>query len=614
MGLLPGDTFFEFEDEPEAPASAVIEAYRGDLCFNGINGATGNYGLEPMPPARLAALITGMAAEMTGGGPYAGLSPEEQDLVDGLTLQEKTLLEELILGQRAIQLAEALAQQRASFEGLVDPLPPALLQTLEQVQDLFEETIEHQRRRLFAPLSPAQRQQLEELIARQRERVEREQHRRELAFKRDLPPGFPIKEGADPTDLAQAGWAVLFPAKMPAQRRERIKAALKPLLALRQEEAGDLFRVYEKGDGYRPGETKARFFARHKIGDGAADPQEMPFYVLVVGNPEEIPYSFQYQLDVMRGVGRLDFGEDWEAYEQYAQHVVQVEREGSPRPMQATFFAPANPDDKATHLSMRYLVRPIYRDLQNPAPEGEIALRQTWTTEKYLAEKATKAQLHSILHDAPPAFLMVASHGMEFPCGDQRQLSDQGALLCQDWPGPQAWRGKPIPPDFYFAGRDVGDADLQGLIALFFACYGAGTPKLDQFARQAFKRRQQIAPHPFVADLPRRMLRQGALAILGHVERAWGYSFVFPDGGLDNQSFVTAVRKLLNGDRLGLVTDVSFNMRYADKSSALSALLEEIEYGETVSEYELAQLWTANNDARGYVLIGDPAVRLVHTE
>ena len=74
---------------------------------------------------------------------------------------------------------------------------------------------------------------------------------------------------------------------------------------------------------------------------------------------------------------------------------------------------------------------------------------------------------------------------------------------------------------------------------------------------------------------------------------------------------LTALRKLLNGDPVGLATDPSFNIRYADKSSELSSTLEELEWDDAyISDYDLAQLWTANNDARGYVVIGDPAVRI----
>ena len=114
-----------------------------------------------------------------------------------------------------------------------------------------------------------------------------------------------------------------------------------------------------------------------------------------------------------------------------------------------------------------------------------------WSVSRCIAAEATKACLTNLLGGSEtPRFLFSASHGMSFPCGHALQLANQGALLCQDWPGPLQHRG-PIPPDFYFAGEDVADdADVFGLVAFFFACFSGGTPRLDDFSHAAFLRTQ----------------------------------------------------------------------------------------------------------------------------
>jgi len=436
----------------------------------------------------------------------------------------------------------------------------------------------------------------------------------ELRFKAQNPTPWPTIPGAgDPTDVANVGWGAIFPAEMHPSVREEIKEALQPLFDLRREQAGDLFRIYEGGSAYRSGERKGQFLERLGVGPGLADPREMPFYLLLVGTPEEIPYSFQYQLDVMRAAGRLDFGSDIEAYQNYAWSVVAAESGDIVLPRQAAFFAPANRGDRATQLSAQVLVQPLYENLSVAAPEFDIALDYDWDVlPPFMGEgQATHDQLRRLLGgDASqtPTLLFTASHGIEFPANHLAQLQQQGALLCQDWPGP----GADVLRNHYFAAEDVDtSADLTGMMAFFFACYGAGTPQLDQFAAQAFKVREKIALRSFTAALPQQLLKQGALAVIGHVERVWGYSFISPQGRGENQAFITAMRTLMNGAPIGIATDCSFNMRYAELSSDLSADLEELKWNPShLSDYELAYRWTANNDARSYVVIGDPAARL----
>lgn len=434
------------------------------------------------------------------------------------------------------------------------------------------------------------------------------EHLRDLRWRerRSREASYALQEGLDPKDLAQAGWGVIFAHDAEPAVRE----ALGDLLKLRREQAGDLFREYAGPDGYRPGESKNAFLARHGSGPGPVVPRRVPYYLLIAGDPEAIPFRFQYELDVQHAVGRLCF-ETPEEYAAYARSVAAAESGAVRLDRRAVFFGVQSPDDPATLLAGRRLVAPLAAQVSSGQPG--------WTVEEIGgvgdagAGGATKERLLGLLTaERPPAFLFTSSHGMGFDNGAPQQIAHQGALLCQDWPGPRQWR-RAIPQTFYLAGDDVpDDARVHGLIAFHFACYGAGTPRLDDFSQGESTERPAIAPRSFVAALPRRLLghpRGGALAVVGHVERAWGCSFLWDQAGPQLGAFESCFKRLLEGHPVGSALEF-FNQRYAELATVLTGELEDVRFGKVPDPLLLSDLWTAHNDARAYALLGDPAVRM----
>jgi hypothetical protein len=418
-----------------------------------------------------------------------------------------------------------------------------------------------------------------------------------------------VKEGVDVRLLDQAGWGVVF--AYPAD--PAIEEALSDLLALRRHQAGARFRTFkggeERGGGLRSGESKTDWLARNGMEPGPADPDRVPYYLLIVGNPQDIPYTFQYEMGVQYAVGRLHF-ETVDEYAAYARGVIAAEQGEATRDGRAVFFGVSHEGDPATRQAVDRFIVPLSRALSSAAP--------AWQVDTVVDGAATKASLAALVSGpSSPALLVTSSHGMEYRRGDGRQRSLQGALLCSDWPGHStATRGRPVPPECYFAADDVtASTDVRGLLGFVMACYGAGSPgPSDRYHRNLAASGSGVSDKPFLAALPQRLLghpRGGALAVIGHIERAWSYSYAWPGTGAGTTAFESTLRRLLDGYPAGAAVDY-LHLRWAELSTVLTQLIADAEAGGG-SPQTLARMWTAAADARGYVILGDPAVRLSRT-
>ncbi len=411
----------------------------------------------------------------------------------------------------------------------------------------------------------------------------------------DDPDRAPVRD-VEPGDLASAGWGVLFAPGVGPE----VKEALRPLLNLRREQASAVHRHYYREHTYQPEQSKEDFLADQNAGFGPANPDNLPYYLLLVGDPATLPFRFQYELDVQYAVGRIHF-DRVEDYASYAQGVVAAEGGSVHRPKELAFFGVDH--DHATHLAAEQLVKPLADSLR--LGRGE------WQQRLVLGEAAQKQELARLLSGTDtPRILFTSSHGLKYNHDDPRQASRQGALLCQGWTGPTDEEG-PIDPAVYFSADDLQPStDLTGLLAVHFACYSAGTPELDNFSINSWGRPQRIAHRPFISGLAKRLLSCGALAVLGHIDRAWNFSFnASGTGGSEIDVFDSTLKTLLDGEPVGSATEY-VNQRYAELSVRLSNLLIDREELKGSSVSVISRVKRANNDARNYVVLGDPAVRL----
>jgi hypothetical protein len=394
-------------------------------------------------------------------------------------------------------------------------------------------------------------------------------------------------------NLAVAGWAVMYGASV----SQKIKTNLTPLLELRKNQVGNnkLFKVLDP-----PAEKQSAsdWLFAHKTSLNVVDPSMgVPYYILIVASPEDISFEFQYELDLYWAVGRL-WLENEDDFERYAHSVVAYEGATKvPTARKMVVFAPdySEKDNGTQKILRESLAKPLAATL---GPSAQFAMQAL------IGKKATKAALHNIFSgtDGTPALLFTGTHGLLQDVKSEELPGQQGALLCQEYQG-----GGATPDTFYAAADLPAKAKVHGMVHFLYACYGVGYPRYDTYN---YVKKAAIAPAPMMARLPQRLLgfENGALAVLGHIDRAWSCSFNVDGQPPQDQGFRDVLTKVMSGYRLGSATD-QFNFRWAALTIPLADTLKRMQTRRGLDTLA-ANLWTIRNDARNYILHGDPAIKL----
>jgi hypothetical protein len=397
----------------------------------------------------------------------------------------------------------------------------------------------------------------------------------------------------DFTLLREAGWAVLFAP----QTHDAIRRAVEPLIAHRRRQVpADRFRVI---DG-QVGDTVRALLQRHGAVPGHVMPTRLPYYLLLVGGPREIPFVMQSLLDVDYAVGRLAFDHP-EDYEQYARSVVAYETEyRAPNARAVAFWGLADQFlGPLAHGTPGEAGHPEEPPITHVLGYGSVDLTGPHAAQTALAGVLEGETTSGLI----PALLVAASPGI-----GAGSLPAIGALLSREWSG-----NRPVHPHQFFAAADVSDrARPHGLVAILLAHYAGGLPVelLDQPPAAPRGRPQHIPCG--IPDLAQRLLAHpsgGALAVLANVGPAVEFWTGEPGKPHPVGIFRNLVGRLLSGEPVGSATG-DLSARYAALSSDLLEELERSPPEEWSKNAEVQRRRDERQSAGEFLVLGDPAVQI----
>jgi hypothetical protein len=427
-----------------------------------------------------------------------------------------------------------------------------------------------------------------------------------------------------PDDLARQRWGVIAPA---GDDGYRLIDAIAPLIEHRRRQQGQV-RVYRVPA--RMTMDEAARWKKRVFRSGSDVDDDLPRYQLIVGDLDQVPLAVQ-QVQATDGfVGRIAF-DDLDGYRAYADKVVRWEDRPAPAAEGHVILHAVRDGTSATRRGYEALIAPGEIILRRRRAAGDVRYGELRVTG---SERPAPDELWAAAATDRPGVLLSVSHGVGVPRaenaaagrgGAARQRREQGAL--------SFGRGGVV------TGADVaGRGFLPGGMWLAVACFGAGTAETSDYRHwlDTLRRAGHVGSEighvldtlaherPFVAAVPKAALADpsGPLAFVGHVDLAWTYSFFDLDDRPRGRPgrLMGVIQALLNRHRAGVA--VRKLMRFfAEVNTELTALQDARARAGRVpiddDDDERARrghLWMLRQDLAGYVLLGDPAVRLPITD
>jgi hypothetical protein len=334
--------------------------------------------------------------------------------------------------------------------------------------------------------------------------------------------------------------------------------------------------------------------------------EALPYYLLIYGTPEDVPWRLQYVLNQVRCVGRLALKD--QALENYVDHLL-VEWKGAA----ARFDAPLawsvdhlreTGREDITTLMRASVAQRVFEQLAQEA--------ETKTSAMFIdgsKQEASGKTLLDALKNTRPGLVITTSHGLTSPLNDPAALKQSLGLLLDE-------------EKHALTAAEVLDAwDPDGAIWYAHACCSAGSDSQSAFEglfepggelEKIFSAVAGVGST--VAPLPQALLgaKKPLRAFIGHVEPTFDYSLRNPK--LEGGAFRTLPLVTALYQNLYLRDPVAWGFRgwYGTIGSLNTwkrLAQEAFDRGEEV-QGDLLYYHLAALDVESLVILGDPTVAL----